>query len=205
MFHAHKCFETPHATQKQGSVFILAPFEIKKTLAFACTEKTQQVTGDASSAGRRALVVSVSHAGDEVKPMSLSAAIDISPELDVGDAVVAINDGPGPLASTVLIHQIKQAGATKKVRTASFFSPLPPSPPSICLDFTLLVQILPFRISDSGSHSGHPPPLPPTKVHASTQVHVLIFTGWRDGWGGGSYIRGLLQGAAPRRSTAPRI
>ncbi|CAM9329163.1 unnamed protein product [Laminaria digitata] len=74
------------------------------------------VTGDASSSGRRALVVSVSHAGGEVKPVSLSAAIDISPQLDMGDAVVPINDGPGPLASTVLIQQIKQAGATKKVQ-----------------------------------------------------------------------------------------
>ena len=54
------------------------------------------MTGDASSAGRRALVVSVSHAGGEVKPMSLSAAIDISPELDAGedddeDSVDAVN------------------------------------------------------------------------------------------------------------------
>ena len=84
------------------------------------------MTGDASSAGRRALVVSVSHAGGEVKPMSLSAAIDISPELDAGDAVVPINDGPGPLASTVLVQQIKQAGATEKVRRpffSSFFFP----------------------------------------------------------------------------------
>lgn len=75
------------------------------------------MTGDASSSGRRALVVSVSHAGEEISPMSLSAAIDISPELEVDDdVVVTVNDGPGPLASAVLIQQIKQAGATKKVR-----------------------------------------------------------------------------------------
>eukprot|EP00752_Nemacystus_decipiens_P015157 g13502.t2 len=72
------------------------------------------VTGDASSFARRALVASVSHAGRLVEPVSLSAAIDISPPV-VGDAPgIDDKDGPGPLASAALIEQIKEAGAMKE-------------------------------------------------------------------------------------------
>lgn len=75
------------------------------------------MTGDASSFARRALVASVSHAGKIVEPASLSATIDISPPAitDPEAPAAAENDGPGPLASVVLIEQAKKAGATKEV------------------------------------------------------------------------------------------
>lgn len=75
-----------------------------------------QVTGDASSFARRALVASVSHAGQLVEPVSLSAAIDISPPVVADLAGVDEKDGPGPLASAALIEQAKEAGATQEVR-----------------------------------------------------------------------------------------
>lgn len=75
------------------------------------------MTGDASSLARRALVASVSHAGRLVEPVSLSAAIDISPVAitDIGAPAVAEKDSPGPFASAVLVEQVKKAGAIKEV------------------------------------------------------------------------------------------
>lgn len=61
-------------------------------------------------------MASVSHAGDVVEPMSLSSAIDISPPAANVEPSLSPEDGPGPLASAVLIEQIKQVGATAKVR-----------------------------------------------------------------------------------------
>lgn len=74
-----------------------------------------QVTGEAASFGRRALVASVSHAGDVVEPMSLSSAIDISSPAADEEPSMSPEDGPGPLASAVLVEQIKRVGATAKV------------------------------------------------------------------------------------------
>ncbi|CAM9591577.1 unnamed protein product [Ectocarpus sp. 8 AP-2014] len=84
------------------------------------------VTGDASSFARRALVASVSHAGKIVEPVSLSATIDISPPAitDPEAPAVAENDGPGPLASAVLIEQAKKAGATKEEMWEGTLPPL---------------------------------------------------------------------------------
>ncbi|CAN0479074.1 unnamed protein product [Ectocarpus sp. 12 AP-2014] len=84
------------------------------------------VTGDASSFARRALVASVSHAGKIVEPASLSATIDISPPAitDPEAPAVAENDGPGPLASAVLIEQAKKAGATKEEMWEGTLPPL---------------------------------------------------------------------------------
>lgn len=50
-------------------------------------------------------MASVSNAGNAVEPQSLACAVDVTP----GDV------GGGPLASTVLIEQIKRAGALGKV------------------------------------------------------------------------------------------
>lgn len=50
-------------------------------------------------------MASVSSAGDAVEPQSLSCAVDVTP----GDV------GGGPLGSTVLIEQIKRAGALAEV------------------------------------------------------------------------------------------
>lgn len=63
-------------------------------------------------------MASVSHAGGVIEPVSLSSAIDISPARDMEDIAVAEKDGPGPLASAVLIEQVKQAGAANEVRLA---------------------------------------------------------------------------------------
>lgn len=101
---------------------------VLKSLLLSVTETTsvpvsfryrhRQVTGDASSFARRALVASVSHAGRLVEPVSLSAAIDISPPAITEPEAPAVSekDGPGPLASAVLIEQVKKAGATEEVR-----------------------------------------------------------------------------------------
>lgn len=77
----------------------------------------RQVTGDASSFARRALVASVSHAGRPVEPVSLSAAIDISPpsNADLEAPAVSREDRPGPLGGAVLIEQVKKAGAIEEV------------------------------------------------------------------------------------------
>lgn len=74
----------------------------------------QQLTGEASSFGRRALVASVTHDGEILEPASLSAALDISPPID--DPTTDETDGPGPLASAALVEQIKRVEATKEVR-----------------------------------------------------------------------------------------
>lgn len=74
-----------------------------------------QVTGEAFSFGRRALVAAVSHDGGVIEPVSLSSTIDISPAPVTEDATALERDGPGPLASAVLIEQVKLAGATKEV------------------------------------------------------------------------------------------
>lgn len=58
----------------------------------------------------------MSHHGKVIEPSSLSPVIDISPELAVEKDVASPEDGPGPLASVVLIEQIKRAGAIMKVR-----------------------------------------------------------------------------------------
>lgn len=50
-------------------------------------------------------MASVSSAGNAVEPQSLSCAVDVTP----GDV------GGGPLGSTVLIEQIKRAGALTEV------------------------------------------------------------------------------------------
>lgn len=76
----------------------------------------RQVTGDASSFARRALVASVSHAGRLVEPVSLSATIDISPPPATDPASEDTMDVLRPLASAALIEQVKKAGATKEVR-----------------------------------------------------------------------------------------
>eukprot|EP00903_Cladosiphon_okamuranus_P019938 g18323.t1 len=62
---------------------------------------TVKLTGEASSENRVALTASVSSAGDSVEPQSLSCAVDVTPG----------KQGGGPLGSTVLIEQIKRAGA----------------------------------------------------------------------------------------------
>ncbi|CAM9241610.1 unnamed protein product [Ectocarpus fasciculatus] len=62
---------------------------------------TVKLTGEACSDNRLALLASVSNAGTSVEPSSLSCAVDVTP----GDV------GGGPLGSTVLIDQIKRAGA----------------------------------------------------------------------------------------------
>lgn len=64
-----------------------------------------QLTGEASSENRLALMASVSSDMGAVDPQSLSCAVDVTP----GDK------GGGPLASTVLIEQIKRAGAITEV------------------------------------------------------------------------------------------
>lgn len=74
------------------------------------------MTGDASSFARRALVASVSHAGQLVEPVSLSATIDISPLAKTDVPVEEGKGGSGPLASAALITQVKKAGGTKEVR-----------------------------------------------------------------------------------------
>ena len=64
-----------------------------------------KVTGEASSDNRLALMASVTNAGRSVEPQSLACAVDVTP----GDV------GGGPLGSTVLIEQVKRAGALAKV------------------------------------------------------------------------------------------
>ncbi|CAM9937000.1 unnamed protein product [Scytosiphon promiscuus] len=62
---------------------------------------TVKLTGEASTENRLALMASVSSDGTVVEPESLPCAVDVTP----GDV------GGGPLGSTVLIEQIKRAGA----------------------------------------------------------------------------------------------
>lgn len=64
-----------------------------------------KLTGEAFDEHRRALMASVSSAGNSVEPQSLACAVDVTP----GEV------GGGPLASTVLIEQIKRAGALTEV------------------------------------------------------------------------------------------
>lgn len=82
-----------------------APAPPAPPLCGAMTWFLEQLTGEAYSENRLALMASVSSAGDSVEPLSLSCAVDVTP----GDV------GGGPLGSTVLIEQIKRAGALTEV------------------------------------------------------------------------------------------
>lgn len=70
------------------------------------------MTGEASSADRRALMASVSLSGKAVEPQSLSCAVDVTP----GDF------GGGPLSSAVLLEQVKQAGGGAAAKDVSYDS-----------------------------------------------------------------------------------
>lgn len=87
-----------------GLLSYLRTYEHKRTHP-APPLALQQVTGEASSENRLALMASVSNAGKSVEPQSLACAVDVTP----GDV------GGGPLGSTVLIEQVKRAGALSKV------------------------------------------------------------------------------------------
>ncbi|CAM9352111.1 unnamed protein product, partial [Laminaria digitata] len=77
---------------------------------------TVQLTGEASSADRRALMASVSLAGKSVDPQSLGCAVDVTP----GDF------GGGPLGSAVLLEQIKLAGGGGAAKDVPWKGSLPP-------------------------------------------------------------------------------
>lgn len=73
-----------------------------------------KLTGEATTENRLALIATVSKDGTVVEPESLSCAVDVTP----GEL------GGGPLASTVLIEQIKRAGALTQVMLFIVLNPL---------------------------------------------------------------------------------
>lgn len=82
-----------------------APARCSSPLCDAMMLCFNKLTGEAASENRVALMAKVSSAGNSVEPQSLSCAVDVTP----GDV------GGGPLGSTVLIEQIKRAGALTEV------------------------------------------------------------------------------------------